>query len=441
MTPAAFARGDHVELARALVKSLDRHVEPVSIVGDLGAIHAYEPERGIWNAVDGTEQSRIVQSFANLPAGDKCKPLRISVGDVSGAMRLAFDQVAQPGYFAAAPVGIALWTEFVRVDANGLSFAPHSPENRCRFGYDFDLPDAPSDAWAGFLRALFRDDADGADKIMCLGEFFGASALGLAPKYQQAVVASGGGDNGKSTLAKIVTAAMPLNAVCAIAPQDMGQEYRRAMLAGKRLNVVNELPEATIIASEAFKAIVVGDPITGRHIREAPFTFSPEAGHYFAANRLPGTNDQTEGFWRRLIVIEFNRSFKGDPERDPSIADTIIREHLPGVVRWMLEGAARLLQQGRYTLPSSHKRALAEWKLSSDQVAMFLHERGTLDPTASTPATRLYEAYRQWALTSGHRNLMAKNSFGARLRLLEVEPRHTRDGVVYPVMLKQQGLT
>ena len=311
--------------------------------------------------------------------------------------------MAVPGFFAAAPVGVAFKGGFVHVSEQGLTLGPHTPENRCRFAYGFDLAETPSDAWTAFLSALFRDDADGAEKVACLGEFFGASVLGLATRYQKAIVAKGGGDQGKSTLAKIVLAAMPSGATCAIAPQDMGQEYRRAMLAGKRLNVVNELPEATIIASEAFKAIVTGDPIVGRQIREAPFTFSPEAGHYFAANRLPGTNDQTEGFWRRLIVIEFNRSFKDDPERDPLVAEKIIREHLPGVVRWMLEGAARLLQQGRYTLPSSHDAALAEWRLASDQIALFLHECGELDATAAIGATPLYERYRNWALSSGHK--------------------------------------
>lgn len=156
--------------------------------------------------------------------------------------------------------------------------------------------------------------------------FFGACILGIAPRYQRACLATGEGENGKSTLADIVIACMPAGTTSAIAPQDWGQEYRRAMLVGKHLNAVGELPEREIIASESFKAIVTGDPIVGRVIRESPIIFRPRAGHYFAANRLPGTSDQSEGFWRRLIVLTFNGSFEGDPTRDPEMGAKVMAE-------------------------------------------------------------------------------------------------------------------
>jgi len=149
---------------------------------------------------------------------------------------------------------------------------------------------------------------------------------------------------------------MPAGTTSAIAPQDWAQEYRRAMLVGKHLNAVGELPEREIIASEAFKAIVTGDPIVGRIIRESPMTFRPKAGHYFAANRLPGTSDQTEGFWRRFVVLTFNRNLKDDPTRDPEIVSKLLTE-LPEIVSWLLEGAARLIRAKAYTIPSSHHAA------------------------------------------------------------------------------------
>lgn len=430
--PIAFVRADHVELAGALLRELGN-----DLVGDLGGLHAYDEAAGVWNAVPSGVQSLKVQGFAGTPAGATGKPLRVSIGDVRGAQTLAFDQVACEGFFADAPIGVAFANGFVSLDDRGLTLHPHSKDHRARFAFPFEYVDgARSDTWDSFLHALFRDDNDRDEKSAYLAEFFGAALLGLAPRYQRATVAKGLGENGKSKFGDIISAAMPPGAVCSIPPQDMGQEYRRAMLAGKRLNVVNELPEAEIISSESFKAIVTGDAIVGRHIREAPFMFKPEAGHYFAANRLPGTNDQSEGFWRRLVVIEFNRTFKNDPARDPDIANKIIRNDLPAVVGWMLGGAARLMKVGKYTLPASHARALEDWRMSADQAALFIRECTEDDPTAATGGVDLYNAYRAWAPFAGHRNFLARNTFGARLKLLGHDVVHTREGNVYRLRLR-----
>lgn len=186
---------------------------------------------------------------------------------------------------------------------------------------------------------------------------------------------------------------MPDGSTCAIAPQVFEQEYRRAMLAGKRLNFVSELPEAEILASESFKSIVDGSLITARHIREAPFQFCPVAGHYDAANKLPGTNDTTHAFFRRFMIVGFNRNFQDDPTRDPLIAKKIIAAELPAIVGWVPDGAARLIAAGKYTIPASHFEAMAAWRRGADQVAQFVAER-TAPSASPRPHTE--------ARTTGH---------------------------------------
>jgi putative DNA primase/helicase len=236
----------------------------------------------------------------------------------------------------------------------------------------------------------------------------------------------------------IVSRAFPPGSVEAIAPQDWGQEYRRAMLAGKLLNVVAELPEADILESEAFKAIVTGDPIVGRHIREAPFTFRPIAGHLFAANRLPGTNDQSEGFWRRLIVIRYNRNFHNSPDRDPQIGEKIIRAELPLVVAWMLEGAARIMRDQGHTVPESHVVELDAWRGAADQVRVFLAECTVEDASGyGTSASAVYSAYQRWAQRNGHKPV-SSTKFGMRMKGLGKPAAHGRAGNAYPVGLASE---
>jgi putative DNA primase/helicase len=255
-------------------------------------------------------------------------------------------------------------------------------------------------------------------------------------------VSEGKGANGKGVTTTIMVAAMPPGSTTAIPPQELGNEYRRAMLAGKRLNVVNELPEADIIDSEAFKAIVAGDPIVGRHIRQPPFTFAPVAGHFFAANRLPGTNDLTHGFWRRLIVLTYNRAFTADPERNPHIAKEIVEAELPAIVAWFLDGAVRLTRERAYTLPASHAKALEDWRRNADQVALFVEEctrpLGANEPSSGEAASDVYAAYRQWATASGHRPV-ASNKFGARMTEIGKAAKHTMHGNRYPIVVTMKS--
>jgi P4 family phage/plasmid primase-like protien len=424
-----FQIADHVEIARALVDELGG---ADNLVHDEGHSWRYDAS-GLHLKIDRDVESRIVQGFSGTPTAPNGKPLRVKAADVSGAIRLAHDQIAKPGYFADAPAGVMFSNGFLRVTEKGAELVPLAREHRARAGYSFAYERACLPRrFLGFLDALFRDDEDRCEKTSYVQEFFGACLLGIATTYQRCTYAIGGGDNGKSRLADVMLPCMPAGTTSAIPPQDWHQEYRRAMLAGIRLNAVGELPERDIVASEAFKAIVAGDPIVARIIRESPVMLRPIAGHYFAANGLPGSPDQTDGFWRRPVVLTFNRSFKNDPTRDPHVATRIIAEERPAIVSWLIDGGLRLLRSNEYTIPPSHHAALAAWRKGANQVALFVDDETKADSSGGVAAADLYSAYLRWTERNRHRAL-ASNSFGQRMKLLGHEPRKTMAGWRYPL--------
>jgi putative DNA primase/helicase len=432
--PALFVRGDHVELAETLVGALGGASH---VVGDEGAVWRYDGALGVYRKVSASAQSRIVQGYAGTPIGERRVPLKLKDPDVHGARRLAYDRVADPGFFDAARTGVAFADGFAVVSEEGVALLPHAREHRARFSYPFPYAgNVPALRHLKFLEALFRDDADKHEKMMLWQEFGGACLLGTATSYQRSIVGIGEGCNGKSALADILRAVLPAGSTSAVPPQDFEQEYRRAMLAGKLLNSVSELPEAEILDSESFKAIVAGDAITGRPIREAPFTFRPVAGHFFAANHLPGTRDQTRGFWRRFLVLGFHRDFTSDSERNPHIAAEIVATERPAIVSFLLEGAVRLLRQRDYTIPPSHAAALAEWRRGADPVAVFVDDVTEPCPAnEGLAAAELYAKFRSWAEQNGHGRL-SSTKFGTRMKDLGRPPAHGRTGNIYPVRVK-----
>ncbi len=429
-----FARGDHRELAERLLSKVDpgRGL----LVFDEGSVHGYEAATGLWQPILHSRLRVIVSSFAGSPKADG-KPVRIRMNDAQGAVGLASDMVHRAEFFNDAPPGIAFSNGFVTLNSQGeMRRMSHAPRQRQRWGYSFPFdPDASCPEFDEFLLATFDGDDDAAQKVATLEEFGGACLFGKATEYERALILLGPGASGKSTTTKVASGVMPPKSVCAIAPQNMAQEYYLARLAGKRLNFVAELPDTKVIQSEVVKGVISGDLQTGRHIREAPFDFKPTAGHLFAANRLPQSADQTDAYYRRWIVLRHNNVCP-ETERDPQLADRILAHEIPGIVGRFVRGAARLIRNGGYSIPPSSTATVTDWRHAASSVAVFLdvYTRPSRTGEAGTLSSDLHAAYGTWARAEGFVPC-AQNVFGGHLASAGLMSKHTNRGNVYPLVI------
>jgi hypothetical protein len=137
---------------------------------------------------------------------------------------------------------------------------------------------------SGEVAGLDEDDTLGS--VDLIHEFAGASLFGAATVYAVSLVLHGPGNDGKSTILNVLRSLFPPSSVCSIAPQDWTRGFLLAGLAGKLLNVVNELPEREMMEGARFKAVTSGDPLTAERKFGDPFTMRVVAGELFAANDL-----------------------------------------------------------------------------------------------------------------------------------------------------------
>jgi P4 family phage/plasmid primase-like protien len=419
----SFDRGDSVELAHALLADLRAQAPeagPDAVVYDRGSVWVYDPARGVYGERDRSDLVRALATFAGSPCGPKGKPLSLSDGAIKGAIFTAQNLAARPGYFDAAPHGVACANGFVRVDGGAASVSPHSPAHRATHALEVTYdPAAVCPMWDDALREILRrqvvdesgevaglDEDDTLGSVDLIHEFAGASLFGAATVYAVSLVLHGPGNDGKSTILNVLRSLFPPSSVCSIAPQDWTRGFLLAGLAGKLLNVVNELPEREMMEGARFKAVTSGDPLTAERKFGDPFTMRVVAGELFAANDLFPTRDQSAGFWRRFIVVPCTRSFS-QSEVVHDLWRKIAAEETAGILARVVEGYARLQGNGRYTTPESSTRAKAEWQVSSDQVRQFVEECCNEVPPGAPSSERataaeLYPVYRAWCGTVGH---------------------------------------
>lgn len=432
-----FERGDAVELAQHLLNDLGGDHE---VVYDRGQFWRYDARRGVWCEVTRDAVYRHVAAYAGRLVGTrKPRTLSLSHPAINGVVSAAAAYAARPGFFAEAPRGVCFADCWATARDGEVITEPHAPEHRSTHALSVAYTEhAMVPQWTAMLREVFRrevtnpagmavrDEQETQRAVELLQEFAGASLVGMATSYAVCLVLVGTGNDGKSRVLNVLRALFPATAVCSITPNAWSRGFLLAELAGKRLNVVSELPGADVQDGETFKQVVAGDPVTAERKYEQPFNLVPEAGHVFACNELPGTRDQSRGFWRRFAVIPCTRSFRAD-EEVKDIDRRVIAAELAGIAAWALAGAARLQRAGRYTAPKASEEAKAEWQQDSDQVRQWIAARCTVLPVGGSPwresgLEKLYPDYRVWAQSNGH-TPVASTKLGARLKLLGHEHR------------------
>src|SRR5215217_1330851 len=119
----------------------------------------------------------------------------------------------------------------------------------------------------------------------------------------------------------------------------------------------------------------------GKVRHEHPFAFRNHAKLIFSANAVPGSNDRTYAFYRRWLIIPFEKTFNGEagnPKPDLALRDTLKAE-LPGILNYALEGACRLYAKGDFTETEHTRKAKADYQRSNDSVEAFVEECVDID--------------------------------------------------------------
>jgi P4 family phage/plasmid primase-like protien len=421
--------GSDVEIAERVHKDLLKHFD--EIVHAEGSFWRYATTH--WEPIDNNEVRLAVHLYDGaryLTAAGEPGNVKLGKGRIDSVLNECATLCANAEFFDKRPVGINCATGFIHFDRDGNpAIEPHNRNHRCRHTLPgrwqvgaSSLPPTNS-LLHRLLDGCFKSDLEADAKVTLLSEVCGAAALGYATKLKQprALILFGQtAENGKSQILDLARGLLPANAVCSLPAGKMGDERHIIGLVNKLLNASDEL-SATAIASDAFKAVVTGEPVEGRDVYKSRVEFRSMAQNLFATNNLPPfLGGMDRGVQRRLLVVPFNRTIPmGD--RIENIGRRIATEEADLLLAWAVEGASRLVRQRNFTVPPSCKQALNDWIFGADPVLAWISECVQARPVVEgRPAISTRDAYTQfhtWAVAEGFKTdkLPAINGFTQRV--------------------------
>ena len=278
------------------------------------------------------------------------------------------------------------------LDVTTRTLRPHDPVflSPVQLPIEFDEA-ATCPHWDRFIEDVFP-----ADAIEVAYEIVAWLMLPDTTK-QVAVILLGEGSNGKSVYLMAVTNLIGRSNVAAVSLHRLESDrFSVARLVGKLANVCPDLPSEALKSTSSFKALTGGDVMLAERKFQESFEFEPFARPVFSANHPPRSADASAAFFRRWIVVPFNRTFEpgGDNFTPRDVLDARLADpaEFSGVLNRALDVLPRLRADG-FTISASMEAAASEFRQTTDPLTVWLEATLIEHSNAITPKNDLLKTY------------------------------------------------
>lgn len=244
----------------------------------------------------------------------------------------------------------------------------------------------------------FLDDAMCGDmgQVRLIQEMLGYCLIPVT-SAQKCFILTGEAKSGKSTLISVISEVLlGKENVSNVSWQALNEKFKPAELFGKLANTFSDLSMKTIYDNGMFKSLVGEDYITVEKKHKDPFSFKSTARLIFSCNSIPKNDgDKSEGFYRRLIIVKFNRSVP-EQDCDPNLLDKL-RGEADGIFMFALEGLKRLMHNNyRFSETQANMDELQRYREDSDSVLSFVRDNCEQGPAYVSGSTELFKAYKTY---------------------------------------------
>jgi len=333
------------------------------------------------------------------------------------------------------------------LDLRTRELLPHSPEfySYVQLPVSYD-PEARCPNWDEFIKDVFEED--------CWDLAWEISGWLLRPdkRIQKAVVLLGSGANGKSTFLDGVRNLIGGRNISSCSIQYLQQNrFATHNLIGKLANICADLPTKELEQSDVFKALTGDDPIRVEPKFQRGFDIDCFARLLFSANNPPVSKEGGAAYYRRWVLVPFNREFTanspGFKSRDEIQSLLFTEREMSGFLNRALEGMTRLDARKDFSNPPSVLEALKQFQSETDPLHLWMESQlDTKAPEdARSPQKEIHSAYNQWRARGGRKLPPIASSIfwrelrkalGRELKTQRFGPRGEQEWWVFGLRLK-----
>jgi putative DNA primase/helicase len=242
--------------------------------------------------------------------------------------------------------------------------------------------------------------------------------------YHKALILTGSGSNGKSTLLEVIAKLFGEENLSNIPMHRLSNRFETAYIQDKLVNICSDIDPKYLNETGVLKTMIAGEALRGEHKFGESFDFTPVVRLLFSANEVPSSRDKTAGWYRRFEIVDFPNTFNSsDPGFDPKLKEKLFKE-IPGIFNWALEGLKRLKKQGQFTRSDPMKQAMADYMDENDSVKAFVRDRAVIGQDKQVYGKIFYEEYKFFCSQNGMKNYVTRRKFTTSLKREGIKVGH-----------------
>lgn len=315
------------------------------------------------------------------------------------------DSIESPDFFDITTEGYLNFENGI-LKLGSWELVPHDP----KFGFTsvipFDYkPEALCPLWEKTIHKVTLNRINLAN---ILQEFFGYCLSGASYKYHKALILTGGestmaGRNGKSTLMETFMYVIGKGNYSSLDWKDVVETESSYSMRNKLVNFSEEVGKKEFInVSASMKKLIGGGEFRTRRLYSDSIQVKNRTKFILACNALPITNDTSEGFLERLIIVPFEGYFTAasDPDYDPGIKEKLKLE-ASGILNWIIAGYVRLENQGRFSETEETSKMLESYHYENNPLLGFFEDNIKFEGKLLESSDELYKSFKGYCQEAG----------------------------------------
>jgi putative DNA primase/helicase len=245
----------------------------------------------------------------------------------------------------------------------------------------------------------------GKDMVLTLKETIGLSLLHDYPLHR-IICLFGRGLNGKGVFLRFLAKFIGKKNICSSnLKKIIGNNFESSKLYNKLACIMGETDFGILKDTSILKQLSGMDLVSAEYKGKNSFDFESYATLFIASNSMPITEDKTDGFYRRWLIIDFPNSF--DEGKDP--LETIPLIEFNNLCLQLLDVIPTLIERGRFDKDGSIADRKKKYEEKSNPLSIFISENYVKKINHNLPFYQFYDNFSVFCDNKGYRILSKKS--------------------------------